>query len=52
MNPLATQQQPVQGGVCEIFDPLHVHPTYTFLSSNYTFNNSFFLVARDGVPKT
>ena len=39
----------MQGGVCEIFDPLRVHPIYTFLSSNYTYNNSYFLVARDGV---
>ena len=45
------QQHPAQGGVREIFDPLRVHPTYTFLSSNYNLNNSFFLVARDGIPK-
>ena len=39
----------MQGGVCEIFGPLRVHPTYTFLSYNdYTYN-SYYLVARDGV---
>ena len=38
----------MQGGVCEIFGPLRVHPIYTFLSYNYTYI-SYYLVVRDGV---
>ena len=48
-SPRHQQQHPVQGGVREIFDPLHVHPIYTFLSYNFYTYNSYFLVARDGV---
>ena len=31
--------------------PLRIPPTYTFLSCNFDTYNSFYLVARDSVPK-
>ena len=49
MNPFATQQLPC-GVVREITSPAR-SPDYTFLSSNDTNNISYYLVARDGVPK-
>ena len=50
MNPFATQQLPC-GVVREITSPAR-SPYYPFLPSNDTFNISYYLVARDGVPKT
>ena len=51
MNPLAITAAPVQGGVSEFTAPCAFDPTCTFLSFNF-YNNSFFLMARDGVTIT
>ena len=48
MNPLATTAA-TRAGLFVNLRALRVHPTYTFLSSNYINTTSFFLVARDGV---
>ena len=48
MNPLAITAAQVQGGVSEFTAPCAFDPIYTFLSYNF-YNNSFILMARDGV---
>ena len=48
MNPLANSS--IRAGCVRVITTPARSPDYTFLSSNYTYNISYFLVVRDGVP--
>ena len=48
MNPLANSS--IRAGCVRVITTPARSPDYTFLSSNFDTYNSYFLVARDGVP--